>query len=86
MFLVVVAGALTTSGFFSGLVVYLAYPLGMGVVLAAVTIATAVGKGFLVRWFKRVVLYVELLSGIGLLGAGGYLVYREIAFLRFTGW
>lgn len=86
VFLVVVAGALSTNGFLPGLVMFLAYAAGMGAVLLGVTLATALGKGVIVRWFKRTVPYVELVSGLGLLVAGGYLVYREIAFLRFTGW
>lgn len=86
VFLIVVGGALATGGFLSSLVVFLTYALGMGVVLLGVTLATTLGKGALVRWFKRAVPYVELVSGLGLLGAGAYLVYREVAFLRFTGW
>lgn len=85
VFLVVVAGALSATGFASGLVVFLAYALGMGVVLLGVTVASALGKAVIVGWFRRAVPYVELASGTGLLAAGGYLVYREIAFLRFTG-
>jgi cytochrome c biogenesis protein CcdA len=85
VFLVVVAGALSATGFLSGLVVFLAYALGMGVVLLGVTVATALGKTVIIGWFRRAVPYVELASGVGLLTAGAYLVYREIAFLRFTG-
>ena len=84
VFLVVVAGALSTNGFLPGLLVFLAYAAGIGAVLLGVTLASALGKGVIVRWFKRTVPYVELVCG--LLAAGGYLVYREIAFLRFTGW
>jgi cytochrome c-type biogenesis protein len=85
VFLVVVAGALAASGFVSGLMVFLAYALGMGTVLLGVTVATALGKTAIVGWFRRVLPHVELVSGVGLLVAGAYLVYREIAFLRFTG-
>lgn len=85
VFLVVVAGALAASGFVPGLLVFLAYALGMGTVLLGVTVATALGKTVIVGWFRRVLPHVELVSGVGLLVAGAYLVYREIAFLRFTG-
>ncbi|MBI2237015.1 MAG: cytochrome c biogenesis protein CcdA [Actinobacteria bacterium] len=85
VFLVVVAGALAAGGLLSGLTVFLSYALGMGLVILAVATATALGKGVIVRWFRKVLPYVERISGVGLLVAGGYLVYREVAFLRFAG-
>lgn len=85
VFLVVVAGALAAEGVVSGVTVFLTYALGMGLVILAVATATAIGKGVIVRWFRAALPYVERISGIGLLAAGGYLVYREVAFLRFTG-
>lgn len=69
-----------------GVAVFVTYALGMGAVLLGVTVATAVGKSAVVRALRRVVPHLELVSALGLLVAGGYLVYREIAFLRFTGW
>lgn len=86
VFLIVVGGALSTDGFLASLTVFLAYAIGMGAVLLGVTLATALGKGVIVRWFRQAVPYVEVLSGLGLLIAGAYLVYREVSFLRFTGW
>lgn len=86
VFLVVVAAALGSQGLVGGVGVFVAYALGMGAVLLAVTVATALGKGAIVRGLRRVVPHLEVVSGLGLLAAGGYLVYREVAFLRFTGW
>lgn len=86
VFLVVVAAALSTGGFLSGLAVFLIYALGMGAVLLAVTLATAIGKTVIVRFLRRSLRYVEVISGFGLLGAGAWLVYREVSFLRFVGW
>lgn len=85
VFLVVVAGALAAGGVLSGLTVFLSYAIGMGLVILAVTTATALGKGVIVWWLRGMLPYVERISGIGLLVAGGYLVYREVAFLRFAG-
>lgn len=53
--------------------------------ILAVATATAIGKGVIVRWFRAALPYVERIGGIGLLVAGGYLVDREVAFLRFIG-
>ena len=85
VFLVVVGGAVTAGGLLPGLGVFLAYALGMGLVILAVTTATALGKDVIVRWFRRILPHVERVSGLGLLLAGAYLVYREVAFLRFAG-
>ena len=84
VFLVVVAGAVTAGGFLPGLAVFLAYAFGMGLVILAVTTATVLGKDVIAR-FRKVLPHLERVSGLGLLMAGAYLVYREVAFLRFTG-
>jgi cytochrome c biogenesis protein CcdA len=85
VFLVVVAGAVTAGGLLPGLAVFLAYALGMGLVILAVTTATALGKDVIVRWFRTLLPHLQRVSGLGLLLAGAYLVYREVAFLRFAG-
>lgn len=85
IFLVVVASALQLEGFVPGLAVFTAYALGMGAVLTGITIATALGKTFLVRRMKQVMPYIQPITGLALMGAGAYLVWRQIAFLRFGG-
>lgn len=85
VFLVVVAGAIAAGGFLPGLAVFVAYALGMGLVILAVTTATVLGKDIIVRWFRSVLPHLEVVSGLGLLLGGAYLVYREVAFLRFAG-
>lgn len=85
VFLVVVAGALTSGGLLSGTSVFLAYALGMGLVVLAVSAGTAAGKEVIARRFRALLPHLERVSGVGLLLAGAYLVYREVAFLRFAG-
>jgi hypothetical protein len=38
-----------------------------------------------VRWFHTLLPHLHRVGGLGLLLAGAYLVYREVAFLRFAG-
>lgn len=74
IFFVVVGSALTTSGLGAAVVLFISYALGMGVVLTAVAIATALSKGVIVRSLRRVVPYIERVGSVLLIGVGIYLV------------
>jgi len=73
IFLVVVGGALATSGVGAGVLQFVSYALGMGVVLSAVSLATALSKGVIVRAFRPFLPYVERAGAFLLTGAGIYL-------------
>jgi len=75
VFLVVVGSAFTSREVGAGLAQFLAYGLGMGVILTALTLSVALFKGVLVRYLQRLVPYVERAGAVLLLGAGGYIVY-----------
>jgi cytochrome c biogenesis protein CcdA len=75
LFLAVVSTTFTTANFVSGLATYLAYALGMGVVLVALTVALALARRSLVRSIRRALPYVYRVSGGLLLLAGAYLAY-----------
>ncbi len=74
IFLVVVGGALATSGLVGGVLQFVSYALGMGAVLIAVSIATALSKGVIVRAFRSFLPFVERAGAFLLTGAGIYLV------------
>jgi cytochrome c-type biogenesis protein len=74
IFLVVVGGALATSGPAAGVLQFIGYALGMGAVLIAVSVATALSQGAIVRGFRALVPAVERLGAVLLVGAGVYLV------------
>ncbi len=59
----------------SGTIVFLAYGLGMAVVLMALTLAIALAKQGLVRSMRRALPYVNRVAGGFLILAGTYLVY-----------
>ena len=76
IFLVVVGSALATGGFLSGLVQFVSYGMGMGLVLIALTVGIALFKeGIIVTGLRGVLPYVERAAAVLLLVAGSYIVY-----------
>jgi len=75
IFLVAVGGAFTRQGVVAGVAQFVAYGLGMGVVLMALTLSLAFFEGVLVGRLRRLVPYVERAGAVLLLGAGAYIVY-----------
>lgn len=75
IFLVVVGSALATKGFASGLLQFVSFALGMGFVIAIVTIGSVLFKETVNRWLRRLVPVVARLSGLLLVFAGGYILY-----------
>ena len=75
LFLALVANTFTTRDFGSGLLTFLAYATGMGLVLMALTLAIALARQSLVRTLRRALPYVNRVSGALLVVAGGFLAY-----------
>jgi len=75
IFLIVVGGAFTRRGAATGVGQFLAYGLGMGAVLMALTVSLALFEGVLVGYLRRVVPYVERAGAVLLVGAGAYITY-----------
>lgn len=78
VFLVVTAQALAAGGFLPGIVVFLAYALGMGTVLVALSLAAATGSGLLARHLRRLLPAVRWIGAAGMVAAGGYLIYYQL--------
>jgi cytochrome c biogenesis protein CcdA len=74
-FLVAVTATFEESNFLSGVAVYLAYGLGMGLVLMVLTMSIALAQQGLVRNLRRVLPYVNRVSGALLVLAGAYVAY-----------
>ena len=79
IFLVVVGSAIAVEGFASGLLQFVSYALGMGFVIALVTIGSALFKEAVNRWLRRLVPIVSRFSGLLLVFAGGYILYYWFA-------
>ncbi len=75
LFVSVVSTTFDSSNVVSGIAVFLAYGLGMGLVLTVLTLAIALARQGLVRRLKSVLPYVNRISGALLVLAGAYVAY-----------
>ena len=80
IFLVVVGGALGAAGFLASFSQFLAFALGMGVVVIAVTIGAAIFRDAVARFLRSALPHVHRASSLFLVGAGGYLIYYWVFF------
>lgn len=74
VYLAVIAQALASGSAAQLIGVFIAYSAGATTILLSLTIATALARGALVRWVRRVLPLVERLAGILLLLSGAYLI------------
>jgi cytochrome c-type biogenesis protein len=84
-FLVTVVATFRSGSTSGGVAVFAAYALGMGLVVAAVSLSVAVARGSVVSALRRAGRLVSRLGGLLLLLAGGYVAYYgwyEIRVLR----
>ena len=85
IFLAVVAGSFTDEGIIDGTAVYLAYGAGMGLVIMILTLGVALARNSVATNMRRVLPYVNKISGGMLVLAGIYLVaygWWEVQVLR----
>ena len=75
LFLGVVSGALTQTGIARALTQFVAYALGMGLVMMAITISLALFEGVMLTRMRQIGPYVSRLGAIALVAAGGYMIY-----------
>ena len=80
IFLVVVGSGLATQGLGASFLQFISYALGMGVVLMAAALASALLRSTFMKWLRRAMPYVERVSAMFLIGAGAYLLYYWIFF------
>jgi cytochrome c-type biogenesis protein len=83
-FATTVVAASRTKSFFSSMLVYLSYSLGMALVMITLTIAVAFAQQAMVRGMRKILPYVDRVSGALLIIGGlyisyyGYFEYRTI--------
>lgn len=76
IFLVVVGGSLSAGNFLSGLLQFFWYILGTASVLLILSLGMAFIKGGIVlSFFKKIIPYINVISSILLILAGGYICY-----------
>jgi cytochrome c biogenesis protein CcdA len=74
VFLAVVAGTTERTNPLSGLLAFLAYGLGMSLVLLVVSVALALGRESMVRRLRHALRYADRVAGVLLVVVGVYLV------------
>ena len=75
VFLTAVAATFGESSLLAGMIGFVAYALGMGAVLMALTLAVALARRSLVSGMRRALPYVARASGALLVVAGAYVAY-----------
>jgi cytochrome c biogenesis protein CcdA len=75
IFIGIVSTTLERESFVAGVATFLAYGLGMGMTLAILTIAVALARSGIVRSFRRILPYVNKISGGFLVVAGAFVSY-----------
>jgi len=84
IFLVVVGSSLASQGLAASFVQFISYALGMGSILVAVTIGTALFQGSVLKWLRWAIPYVHRASAMFLLAAGAYLIYYWVFFIGLS--
>lgn len=75
IFLVTVLGVFSGDSFAQGLSVFVAYGLGMGLLLTAITVAIALARQSIVGRIRSALPHIHRIAGGLLVLAGGFLVY-----------
>ena len=75
IFIAIVFLALSTGGFLSGIIIFLAYIIGMAGLMIVITIIIALSKHALIDKLRISTKYIEKIGGLVLIIAGLYLVY-----------
>lgn len=75
VFLAVTSSTFNNGGYVSGVMVFVVYGLGMGVVVGALTLAVALAKDGVVRRFRALLPKMNMIAGVLLLLSGAYVAY-----------
>lgn len=75
IFLTLIAGSIATASVLSSVTLFLAYGLGMALVIAAITVGLAFGRDRIVRWVRSASRWIGPVSGAVLIAAGLFIVW-----------
>jgi cytochrome c biogenesis protein CcdA len=75
LFTSAVAGTFRQSNLVSSLAVFVAYALGMTLVLLAITVSLGMARQGVVRWLRRALPHINRISGLLMILAGAYLAH-----------
>ena len=86
VFMVVVGSAVALGGAGATLSMFLAYGVGTGVVLMALTMGAALFQGAIARWLRSFAPYIRRASAVLLVLAGGYIILYQLQSLQVVAW
>jgi cytochrome c-type biogenesis protein len=75
IFLIVVVSSSVAGSFVDGVFQFVAYAMGMGAVLIALTLSTAVFKGAMAVYLRGLLPYMQRISAVLIIMAGAFVVY-----------
>ena len=82
IFLVVVASAIKSNGFFNGIIIFLIYAAGMSLFMILFSLAVAFSKTVIEKILKKWMPYIYKLGAVIVIVAGIYLIYNQIVLGR----
>jgi hypothetical protein len=74
-FVLTVLGSFTRDGTLSGVLMIVAYGMGMALLLTALTVTLALARGGLLRGLRSALQWIDQVAGVLLILAGLYLIY-----------
>jgi len=81
IFLSLIAGTFARASVFEGISAFIAYSIGMSLVITAITVTMAFGQDRIVRFVRSSAQYVSKISGVVLVGAGLFIVWYWVTVL-----
>lgn len=78
LFLLIVFQSLSAGGIKEGSIVFMAYALGMGSIMMAISLAISVSNQTFIRWLRIIAPKMNIVTSIVLILAGSYLIYYNL--------
>lgn len=78
LFLLIVFQSLSTGGIKEGSIVFMAYALGMGSIMMALSIAISASNQTFIKWLRKIAPKMNIVTSIVLMLAGSYLIYYNL--------
>ncbi|MGM0421109.1 MAG: cytochrome c biogenesis CcdA family protein [Bacillota bacterium] len=75
IFLTVILTTFTSDSFFEGLINFIAFSLGMGLMVTIISILAFLMRDLILRWLKKIVPYMHTIVALFLIITGIYLLY-----------
>ena len=75
VFMVAIFTSFTAGNFYQGIINFLLYGLGMGIVVTAITFFSLLAKKAVEKWLRKIVPYINTAAALFILLTGLYLIY-----------